>query len=1658
MAQITRIEVANFLTEGYGQGQQWDPLYRGVTMPVSGQSAAIQLDNGCGKTSIVDACLFLLSRNRKLREQVKPRMAPSDKSWTHIRIEFGVKSDGEDIAQSSLVTRSPDEFPGTTYVIGMVWNRDVDQPRFYRYQGLLGDASCYERPDDNTLQLVSNEEFRKSVEKMPGARWDKWARISDWLEEIRFFTNLDVLQQNVEFQLKGGGDYSAELLKINTKNHEFFDVAFFREIVAPELLSNPMGSESIEDERRDERRFERGLLLSIQATTNAILDVAERDSELKQVSLALDRFDPVLEQAVEVVEAEQRQKEEIAKLTKTGGLLKLFVERDPLPGIPVVSKSAGWTKEPKIVRALSHLIIDKREGVLITDEGLSNLIHIEVKRINEKANDIGVHRIIADSQAIELKGDLKNIQCAGTGRQSEGDYSQPFDSNGDLKKESRGGRRYATNCYDLRSALSLVSATANLSGAQPEGLPDTLIRAFGIAESEIDTNPYRKLRRVLSSDLNVAKENLGHAKTRHGKAQAEYEAILTEERDAAENEVAYEGFKARQAEFPEELRGSPLKAKEWAEQADISARQAKETHVERVGTLSQPFEHWKAVTATYPKETLSEALGRLTNGHELLVNSNQEAQAAAEEIRQKKGESEKALKAHEQRFKTLNDKYLLMEPLRASVPRYQEVFGDVDPATLNPQRDVRNAAEKKAEFVRKYQEATRSLQTIQKMLPESAQFKKIFGDEDPSRLDPVTVLRKRDEDIGIEQTIINEHVPLVEALDSFRETNQETTPDAWLRETDIQRGSLEIEKNNLQGEIERLEKDLGGLDQYAVADDRIYDEALAVLDAAGISYQRLHQVVKKAASGNRRGELLTLFSAMLSAPVVADINVASQATLLLERDSKTVPVFVSGVLLNFISEGSVSLSGDVAQHLFVGRKTRQVNILLDPSLITSEKKRIQAEIEERNGRIVEIDGLLESISLEGDTVRLAMSAKDAVSKESKRRLAEAQANLMRLEADLSQLKHRAESVFLINAEISFRKLGGHEMLRALTEDTIPSLKDAIEAASHALAEAEDRNTDEAHEVRRNVQRFLAEGGEQAFETVSAEVEKLSQLLADLREEDGKLGESLAALENAATTARDNLDASLEKFPLAKKALDDAIAFDVADNVDFMREQSDIGKLLDDEAIEAANRLRNIDFARAQAYVNRTDEQARGDADRKAAAESKRNQADKDMERYGSQVTNLEGQLSELVPFMEALDEAAGELLAKFWNIAELGPEIREHLLLDPSFMPDAMETAEKIRLAINANQPSTHQEVRALLGNLRTDIESMELDTRPYKAADRELRHARKLFQDKRDDFVSRVESGEIKGLHANEIDLIRTAASMDDIAKIRALRKNIEAQSKQLEHDLNQCRETVATQKAANIEILTNLANQATTNLAILDDVMKRTPSARFYINVDIADDQRVSQIIESLINEIEDRERHARARSTAVLNNEIQRRNTEYENIIRERIYQNMFLEPKVEFCHPAIWNGARHRLVNEGPSTGQLTALMMMWIIKQADYALTRVVRLYSSRKEQKQALKKMQRVLFVDGLFSNLSNDDIINGAFRGLREVSEGFQLLGFIHNPHYINNPDLFPVHLVGKKFASRSSGARRTFVAVKPWQEANGVGFFTSAFRKASAQESSHA
>ncbi|NQW92711.1 MAG: hypothetical protein HQ446_01505, partial [Polaromonas sp.] len=165
-----------------------------------------------------------------------------------------------------------------------------------------------------------------------------------------------------------------------------------------------------------------------------------------------------------------------------------------------------------------------------------------------------------------------------------------------------------------------------------------------------------------------------------------------------------------------------------------------------------------------------------------------------------------------------------------------------------------------------------------------------------------------------------------------------------------------------------------------------------------------------------------------------------------------------------------------------------------------------------------------------------------------------------------------------------------------------------------------------------------------------------------------------------------------------------------------------------------------------------------------------------------------------------------------------------------------------------------------------------------------------------------------------------------------------------------------------------------------------------------------------------------------------------TKIKELLRETLIDKVFLEPKVTFIHSGIRN--KESVVTDKLSTGQKVALEFMWIVRQAEYEIERGLRELSSKQAERMRVKT-NRVIFVDGIFSTLSDRRIIREAFSGLGNLGGNFQIIGFLHSPTWTNDSSVFPVYHVGKKLMN-SSGS--SLVAFSEQGRGEGtLGFFTS-------------
>lgn len=1654
MASISRIQVANFLTDGYMAGKEWTPLYRGETFRLFGQPTAMQIDNGGGKTSLTEACLYLLSRDRRLKPKVEDRIAPIDRGWTHIRIEFIEKSHDDDVLQVNLITQDPEDIPGITYVMGMCWSR-TKEPFFYSYQGSLDDAPCFTQ-DPKGLTLIANDDFRKSIERMPGAKWNRWRNQSEWLDEIKQFTNVDVIKQNVEFQLEGAGDYSAMVTKVKPEGGETYDAAFFRQFVAPELLKHAMGAEG----DPDEQGFEDTILKTLKPAADALLDINRRQNELDDTRQALLKFDPVLQKAGEVVSANTEYDRVMNDLARNAAIVHSLALAAPLPGMPVVPAGTQWASDKRIMEALAHMVIDKKHGALITDEGLSSLTRIPTGEINRRAT--AGAGIAVGSQLIDIKDHLKTSNGFSSSSADIADESQAIENKDHLKKGGRGGRRYETKFYDLEQARSIVSASANLSGAQTNGLADVLSRAFGITTGEIDTNPYRARLRVLAAELKAQKTRQATAKSDYTHYQEEHERLTAENRETKENQIAYETFASRKGEFPEEFWGSPIAALSWAKDESSRAGNEHTEHIKRSGECQAGYSAWKALTAAHGLTPLTEAHDALVRQHADATNTDQSARLALGNAKAELRKKQTEQKTEEEKFKGAEQRLNRLNELAASLPAFRDFFGDADPASLDPNAEMQSQQDARSKNQSLLQSASSKKQELSDLRSKSRLFLEIFGDVDPVLLDPTKDLQNHREALAIEDGTVAEHLPYTEALSYFREQHPGMTPDAWLSETASQRQLLNEERIEKNKAIKDLEGELADLAAFGAADDRVYAKALQLLGRNGIAFERLHDLASRTVKGPRLEQCLSLFSAALSAPVIASLEAAGEATRLLEEARLTVPIFFKPALEHLLREDEIHQIGEVAHALLVGRHTQQVAILLNPSLIKEERSRTQTQIGTLSKRNETIGKLLADISEESAAVTTAVTAKEATRRDSERKYAEAMDRRDDLQQKTAEFVRRAstEALEAISYMKRFLKAGGNDELRKLAEETIPELEGEKVQIQGRIDKLNRQTSEPAIRALHAAKDYLLEGGETALATAKADVEALRHVVEILKAAVNNLQSQVdGELNQAATNATDALNQLNETFQTDKRDLETAIRFEMDGHVRFM-EQSPAREQELDAAVKAAQaRLQGIEFDRANRYIQSTRAEERSLAERIAEAQGKRDNAKFDEEKAGKEITQIEGKIGSLTPFMEAMHEMVIAVREQHAKIAVFSEDILRLMQSSSITDPEILGYAETIRIACLGDTPGIDTEIRSAMINLAQCVRELDINTADLQKIDENRKRLFRDYVDRRDGFCDRARKGEIKGLNQLEISTIAEATTIEQLQLIQKTRDKIEVQIGEIESNLDKIREAMETNKHASINSLASFARQAKLSLDILDRVMKQNPKARFHVETPVADEQEIERIIGELLAQIEDKERALRERSAFMLNDEIDRRAADYKQLIHDTIYRRIFsardknnnpIQPKVYFTHASIRGMEKVPFTDRGLSTGQRTALAMMWLIKQAEFAIARAASFYSTRKEQKAALKGAQRIMFFDGLFSNLSNEDYINDAFQGLRGVGDNFQLIGLIHNPYYVNNKDIFPVHLVGKKKVANKGdpGRERVFVSVEPWQDSNGVILYTSAYK----------
>lgn len=1627
MSLISRLEVTNYLTEGINAHRRvvdWKPMLTGITLRTDGgKSALINITNGGGKTSLVELHLYLLSRDARLLTRIREKVAPKSRGYTHARIEFRTPPE-DNYSAPSLLEIDPQNLPGETHVIGVVLNDDVnDPPIFYSYSGTLEDSPCYIY-DGKSITSVQDGEFVARTKALRGCKWNKFTSRREWEDHIRLFLPVEVIRRNVLYQLKGSDDKNASFFDFTPRPGESYDSAFFRSVVAPDLLSNLLSSFSEEDESA----VEDTLLKSLTRIVDAEREIVRKERRLQIRETGIEQLRPIMDAGNSAQSLKGERDTILRSLRKDIAFLRHFgVQGGPhtLPGIPRSLPNLG-DQDPRILVALKGMVITRDDGILLLDNTLSDLAGVEVRVITQTSDRKHLAIYTVKSQVIDFTCDLV---ISGTGNQGGG--------------HSRKG-------YPRDSALALPDAIANTSGARTAGLKEVLKTAFDLAERQIDTNPAAQRVRQLQASSKQQKQNQITAENQVTDLQKAIIQLELQIKDRKENQGAWEDFIKIAHLLPEEHKSEPLGAQDWiAKQQDSLQNMLSDRNVQQ-GRLALAWETYTGVLEQHGLQGIQGAKDR----YESLKSQTTHIQAETTRIGKALFEASKSLTQLQSRQRPLRKQcteaiatLAAFDKRALGLTLYEQLFGPTDPAKVDPIGDLSKATKavgSKQTDIRTLDDEARELASLKS---HAQRFPLIFGDDaDPIACDPQGELAVVNISIsGARESMASLLAPK-EAIEQFHDDHPDITPADWVAKADEDRLRHTKSQQDFMRREAELVKELQALVQMRSVEDGAFEQAWAVLEGSGLSAQRLHQVILDAGlSLDQRNDILSALSGMLSAPVFDALEDLQAAAGALQSAGVAVPLMLHSELVKSIEQG-ISKSGATRLLGFIGGNTsRRVRILLDAEFAAAERMRMEGDLTTVQVELQKTKTALENVAATGQAYQLALSAKAATEQRALERYTAFESEAADLDKEVKRLKPQttAQSLEVLRCAREFIAKGGNARYEIISE-SLPPLKDDLKKLQEAEEAAKVRASQQGLNARDDALAYQRLGGtteHDAARTLS------TQLSDDLEVLEGQIEENQFSLETL-SNQQDLVGQLAQDFegqggPREMEQHRVAIEF-AADTkaVDFMSGFGDRQKAINEELNTLISASR-VNFQRAEAFKSnqdKSDQALQDEIDLKRQDIGKLNDIANKAKTKVSRINDAEiPTWSRLAKAIHELAYEVGSRVARTRRIAEQARDLEEG---------DAAPEAHPSYPAMDTLIQSLRSVELQAYGHQVDEVDSLSLIVQEMDLEDGISKHqqiaaqyanALKKYIDLNVAFCNTAEAqtgSSATAFNTLEIEEIRKATP----ETMRALMNLFEQLQASLNKERNEAQQakTVAEETSADtLTQLTQLIVSAEDNLNILNKVMKKYPNGRFYFQTQINKGEAVLDLINDLKDEVERATREVDPKSRSMRRTD----ETQLKRLLRDKLIQCVFTNTSVEFVNAGIWAGKKSH-VSEKLSTGQKIALEFMWIVRQAEYEIERGL-LELTSKQAAKSRTKANRVILIDGIFSTLSDRKIIGEALNGLRDLGGNFQIIGFLHSQTWNNDYSVFPVYHVGKKLMNSAGDGLVSFM--ERGREAGTVGFFSS-------------
>lgn len=1014
-----------------------------------------------------------------------------------------------------------------------------------------------------------------------------------------------------------------------------------------------------------------------------------------------------------------------------------------------------------------------------------------------------------------------------------------------------------------------------------------------------------------------------------------------------------------------------------------------------------------------------------------------------------------------------------------AVPTYHALFPGIEPNAVDISGALVNIANNEHVLAERYAISSALQQRLSELAPFVASFRSLFGEADLHALDPAKERADLQHAIALTETAIETLEHEVSILLAFRANYPGCDVHAWLVDMEARRAALTRDVSACRDQVQTAHRQLTELRSDPVARPEEVAHAHKLIDDT-VHYVSLHRFIEVHCPTQRKRHWLTHFSALLFSPVVETLADAVTAARLLYEGQASMPVLIADRLKSAMEDGApmLALDGECAYTWLAGIKTRMVHCLLHPSAVEEERRLVKERLHGLQIDLEKKQQALDALSEQSEQVLLVRGAARADMSNAEEKLAAERARLTslhqrlpevlrrsapdalesiakaredrelsnkygkdvsvrviaelkQLEAEIAELKalrswHEARNTDEARAAIaSMRRY--QALLLQHGDDVLVRVEDELRqiADTRAILQGErrwheDRNTDDARLAVSAMRRLLEAGGDREVERLRMAVQDSMIALESTRRQFHEETDALAQHEMELSSTQSHASTAATAYYQNERHLAELIRFADTDDLAFMESNTHLRTELAQDRLRAQTRKSyESQFVHAQRYVEQKDSHVSESEllSLLAAAEDRVKLAKEGQACATRAIDEKRRRQTLLEPFSVALHDAACRLLAEFRAVSRIIDDIglTSHAAALRFENTELYKYAESVRSQLERTEDESclFEGIRKI-GRLASELglagQAKDI-ARAKRDSDRHAGH----YAENKTQFCKDIVEGKRKGLSVLTAEWLRDQAQFDAPSILRG----------QLESDIAKGRELL-TQATCSLDdirektakILTLLAQDAQRALAILDETMNSTPLARFYVNADVISASSINALLDRLYGAIEAR-RKAHLDVTTAAQKRHKKGDLQY---LRSEMFRSLFANVSVEFRHPSIWEGDKSRLRSKGLSEGMRTAISLMWVAKLAEFRLRQAIdQAGGMRRQSRAALRKERYFIILDGLFSSLSHDELIDSAMESLRASAGHFQLIGMIHHPRYINNAKIFPAYFVGRPFKATS-------------------------------------